>query len=220
MLRNESNKGCSEFIVSQETSLAVQNHNNSNKTTILDFSEAEGVIHVNSDYFAIRQHILAEESLSNEEHYIVKERGNGGEEGTLVCQHKVVSNGFGSTGLTGSVNWSDRSIKNVIVGCHQEEKHDIIHIKVPRLSKIFDKVCCTTNLFNSQSDHIVSVDASSSKIIVSNPRRSIEEGNLLASSRIISDVIGQCIVKIRKADNINILAFKIAPSSLPNFFSK
>jgi len=55
---------------------------------------------------------------------------------------------------------------------------------------------------------------------VSNPRRSIEEGNLLASSRVISDVIGQCIVKIRKADNSNILAFKISPSSLPKFFSK
>jgi len=27
-------------------------------------------------------------------------------------------------------------------------------------------------------------------------------------------------VKIRKADNSNILAFKIAPSSLPIFFSK
>ena len=67
---------------------------------------------------------------------------------------------------------------------------------------------------------MVSVDASSSKIIVSNPRRSIEEGNLLASSRVISDVIGQCIVKIRKADNSNILAFKISPSSLPKFFSK
>ena len=67
---------------------------------------------------------------------------------------------------------------------------------------------------------MVSVDASSSKIIVSNPRRSIEEGNLLARSRVISDVIGQCIVKIRKDDNSNILAFKIAPSSLPKFFSK
>ena len=111
-------------------------------------------------------------------------------------------------------------MKDMTVGCHQEEKHDIIHIKVPRLSKIFDKVCCTSNLFNSQSDHMVLVDASSSKIIVSNPRRSIEEGNLLASSRVISDVIGQCIVKIRKADNSNILAFKIAPSSLPIFFSK
>ena len=110
-------------------------------------------------------------------------------------------------------------MKDMTLGCHQEEKHDIIHIKVPRLSKIFDKLCCTSKLFNSQSDHVVSFDASNSKIIVSNPRRSIE-GNLLASSRVISDSVGQCIVKIRKADNSNTLAFKITPSSLPIFFSK
>ena len=109
VLRTESNKECSEFIVSQETSLAVQNHSKSNKTAILDFSEAEGVIRFNSDYFAIEQHILTEKSLSNEEHQIVKEHGNGGVEGTLACQHKVISSGFGSTGLTGSQHRSNRS---------------------------------------------------------------------------------------------------------------
>ena len=74
-------------------------------------------------------------------------------------------------------------------------------------------------LLNSKSDHIVSVDKFDSDMIVSNPRRLIEEGNLLASSKIISDSIGQCIVKIRKANNSNILAFKLAPSSLPKNFS-
>ena len=53
---------------------------------------------------------------------------------------------------------------------------------------------------------------------MSNPRRSIEEGNLLASNKIISDSIGQCIVKIRKTDNSNILASKLAPSLLPKNF--
>ena len=158
--------------------------------------------------------------MSSEEACIVKGQNNGGNDGSLVCQQEKISSNSGKTGLTRCINRSDRSMEDVIVGCHQEEKHDIIHIKVPRLSKIFDKVCCTSNLSNSQSDHMVSVDATSSKINVSNPRRSIKEGNLLASSRVISDVIGQCIVKIRKADNINILAFKIAPSSLPKFFSK
>jgi len=66
---------------------------------------------------------------------------------------------------------------------------------------------------------MVSSDVSSRKIIVSNSRRSIEEGNLLAGSRIISDSIGQCIVKTIKDDNSNILAFKLAPSSLPKNFS-
>ena len=198
---------------------AVQNHSKSNKTAILDFSKAEGVIRFNSDYFDIEQHALAEKSLSSEEQCIVEEHDNGGKKGTLACQQKVISSNSGKTGLTGSINRSDRSMEDTTVGCHQEEKHDIIHIKVPRLSKIFDKICCTSNLFNSQSDHMVSVDASSSKIIVSNPRRSIEEGNLLASSRIISDSIGQCIVKIRKADNSDILAFKLTPASLPKIFS-
>ena len=43
VLRTESNKDCSEFIVSQETSLAVQNHGKSSKIAILDFSKAEDV---------------------------------------------------------------------------------------------------------------------------------------------------------------------------------
>ena len=66
---------------------------------------------------------------------------------------------------------------------------------------------------------MVSVDASTSDMIMSNPRKSIEEGNLLTSNKTISDSIGQCIVKIRKADNSDILAFKLTPSSLPKFFS-
>ena len=66
---------------------------------------------------------------------------------------------------------------------------------------------------------MVSVDTSACDMIVSNPRRTIEEDNLLASNKIISDSIGKCIVKIRKADNNNILAFKLTPASLPNFFS-
>ena len=65
---------------------------------------------------------------------------------------------------------------------------------------------------------MVSVDASTSDMIMSNPRRSIEEGNLLTINKTISDSIGQCIMKIRKADNSNILAFKLTPSSLPKFF--
>jgi hypothetical protein len=78
-------------------------------------------------------------------------------------------------------------MKDMAVGCHQEEKHDVIHIKVPRLSNIFDKVCFASNLPNSKSDHMVSVDTSTSDMIVSNPRRSIEEVHLLASNKIISD---------------------------------
>ena len=149
--------------------------------------------------------------MSNEENCIIKEHDNGGEEGTLACQHKVVSSSFGSTGLTGPKNRFDRSMKDATIDCHQEEKHDIIYIKVPRLSNIFDKVRFASNLPNFKSGHMVSVDTSTSDMIVSNPRRLIEEGNLLASSKIISDSIGQCIVKIRKANNSNILAFKLAP---------
>jgi len=66
---------------------------------------------------------------------------------------------------------------------------------------------------------MVSVDTSACDMIVSNPRRSIEEDKLLASNKIISDSIGKCIVKIRKADNNNILAFKLVTSSLPKIFS-
>ena len=152
VLRTESDKDCPESTVSQETSPAVQNHSRFNKTAIVDFSKAEGVICFNSDYFAIEQHVLAEKSLSSEEHSIIRKHDNGGKEGTLACQHKEVFSNSRKTGLTGSINRSDWSIK--IVGSHQE-KHDIIRIKVPCLSNIFDKVCCTSKLFNSQSDHMI-----------------------------------------------------------------
>ena len=148
MLRNESNKGCSEFIVSQETSLAVQNHSKSNKTAILDFSKAEGVIRFSSDYFAIEQHVLAEKSLSSEENCIVKEHNNGGKKGILACQHKVISSSSGKTGLTGFIN---RSMKNVIVGYHQEEKHGIIHIELPHNFNIFSKVRFAITQFQIRS---------------------------------------------------------------------
>ena len=190
VLRTDSNKDCSKFIVSQETSLAVQNHGKSSKTAILDFSKAEGVIHFNSDYCVIEQHILAEKSLSIEEHPTVGEHDNGGKEGTFACQQKVISSSSGKTGLTGSINQSDRPIKDMTVGCHQEEKHDIIHIKVPCLSNIFDEVRFASNLPNSKSDCMVSVATSTCDMIVSNPRRSIEEDNLLASNKIISDSVG------------------------------
>ena len=151
MLRAESNKYYSEFIVSQETSPGVQNHNKSNKTTIFDFSKAEGVIHFNSDYFVIDQHVLVEESLSSEENCIVKEHNNGGKKGILACQHKVISSSSGKTGPTGFINRSDRSMKNVIVGYHQEEKHGIIHIKLPHNFNIFSKVRFAITQFQIRS---------------------------------------------------------------------
>jgi hypothetical protein len=46
----------------------------------------------------------------------------------------------------------------------QKERHDIIHIKVPRISSIFDKVRFASNLPYSQSDPIFSFDASTSDI--------------------------------------------------------
>jgi hypothetical protein len=50
-------------------------------------------------------------------------------------------------------------------------------------------------------------------------KRSIEESNLLARNEITLDSVRQCILKISKADNNNILAFKFSPPSLPKFFS-
>jgi hypothetical protein len=98
-------------------------------------------------------------------------------------------------------------------------KHDVIHIKVPCLSNIFDKMCFTSNLSNSQSDHISLVDASIHNTIMHNVERSIEGDNLLVSNKTSSDCIGQCTMKIRKADDSNIFAFKLSPSLLPKILS-
>ena len=57
----------------------------------------------------------------------------------MACRHEVISSKPGRPGLTGPLTRSDRPIQSVAIGCHQKENYDIIHIKVPRLSKIFDK---------------------------------------------------------------------------------
>jgi hypothetical protein len=43
----------SEFVMSKESCLAAQEHVKHNKTTILDFAKAEGVMHFSSDYHII-----------------------------------------------------------------------------------------------------------------------------------------------------------------------
>ena len=150
-VRTESNKDGSESIVSQETSLDVQKYVRSNKTAVLEFPEAEGFVHLSGDYRIVNQQVLDEKSLSIEEHCIVKEHSNRGNKGTLACQQKVISSSSGKTGLTGYINWSDRSMKNVIVGYHQEEKHGIIHIKLPHNFNIFSKVRFAITQFQIRS---------------------------------------------------------------------
>jgi hypothetical protein len=94
-------------------------------------------------------------------------------------------------------NWSDRSIKlarpvltgQATVKRLREVKHNVIHIKVPCLSNIFDKVCFTSILSNSQSDHISLVDASINNTIMHNVERSIEGDNLLVGNKTSSDCI-------------------------------
>jgi hypothetical protein len=103
----------------------------------------------------------------------------------------------------------------VNVGCHPEEKYNIIHIKVPHPSNLFDKVFFSSN---SQSDHVFVINSCTSDAIVNNSR-SIEDGSLLASNSTPSDSISQCIVKIKKANHKNTLTFKFSTSSLSKFLS-
>jgi hypothetical protein len=101
------------------------------------------------------------------------------------------------------------------VGCRQEEKCDIIHIKVPCLSNVFDMVCFTSN---SQSDPIFVFNSFISDSIINNSKRSIED-DLLVSDNMPLDSTSQCIVKIKKVDRKNTLALKFSTSSLSKFFS-
>jgi hypothetical protein len=125
----------SESIASKESSLAVKEHINKKETAMLDFPEVGVVVHLTSDYHAIKRQVQAEKSL---EHQTVENQDKGGEKGSLACRHRVISSNPGGTGLTGSLHRSDQSRQRMIVGCRQEEKYDIIHIKVPRLSNVFD----------------------------------------------------------------------------------
>jgi hypothetical protein len=202
----------SEFVTSKESSLAAQEHVKHNKTAILDFSKAEGVVHFSSDYHIIGRQVRAKKTSENQ---IVENQDKGGEKGSLACRHRVISSNPGGTGLTGSLHRSDRSRQRMIVGCRQEEKCDIIHIKVPRLSNVFDKVCFT---INSQSDPIFVANSFISDSIINNSKRSIED-DLLVSDNIPLDSTSQCIVKIKKVDHKNTLTFKFSTSSLSKFFS-
>jgi hypothetical protein len=101
------------------------------------------------------------------------------------------------------------------VGCRQEDKCDIIHIKVSRLSNVFDKVCFTSN---SQSDPIFVVNSFISDSIINNSKRSIKD-DLLVSDSMPLDSTSQCNDKIKKADHKTALIFKFSTSSLSKFFS-
>jgi hypothetical protein len=137
----------------------------------------------------------------------------------LAYQHQVISN------ITGKpVRLSIKPIRLVLTGQitskHlREVKHDVIHIKVPHLSNIFDNVCFTSILSNSQSDHATFVDAPINDIMIPNVEISFEGDNLLVSNKINSGCIDQCTVKIRKADSSNILSFKFSPLLLPKVLS-
>jgi hypothetical protein len=121
-------------------------------------------------------------------------------------------------------NWSIKPVRLVSTGqlatrSRREVKHCAIHIRVPCLANIFDKVCFTSILSNFQSNHVSFVDAPISDIMIPNVERLIEGDNLLVSNKINSGCIGQCTVKIRKADSSNILALKFFPSLLPKVLS-
>ena len=102
---------------------------------------------------------------------------------------------------------------------HHQEGRDMIRVKPPRLSSTFNKVKLTSALPSSQSDHVSSVDKSISDIILHNSERSIEIVNLLVNNKMVSKGIGRCSIRIRKADNSNMLTFKFDPSLLPKFLS-
>jgi hypothetical protein len=78
----------SEFDTSKETSLATQEHVKHNKTAILDFSKAEGVVHFSSDYHIIGRQVQAKK---NSENQIVENQDKGGEKKTLACRHEMIS---------------------------------------------------------------------------------------------------------------------------------
>jgi hypothetical protein len=131
------------------------------------------------------QQLMTEWSSISDRHQGTEDHNFRSNERALKSRHSVYSNHAGTTGQTGS----GRSVRPVPIESaasgHREERHDIIHIKVPRISSIFDKVRFASNLPNSQSDPIFLVDASTSDIIMSNPKRLTEEANLLASYGII-----------------------------------
>jgi hypothetical protein len=212
IMTTESNDVHSEFIATKELSLAVEEHINQKETTMLDFSKAGGVVHFTRDCHATNRQFQVEKSSKNQ---TVENQDKEGEKGSLACRPKVISSSPGSTGLTGSLQRSDRSMQRMTVGCRQEEKCNIIHIKVPRLSNVFDKVCFTSN---SQSHPIFVVNSFISDSIINNSKRSTED-DLLISDNMPLDSTSQCIVKIKKADHKNTFTFKFSTSSLSKFRS-
>jgi hypothetical protein len=79
--------------MSKESSLAAQEHVKHNKTAILDFSKAEGVVHFSSDHHIIGRQVQARKKSENQ---IVENQDKGGEKKTLACRHEVISSKPGS----------------------------------------------------------------------------------------------------------------------------
>jgi hypothetical protein len=175
-MTTEPNGLHSESIASKESSLAVKEHINQKKTTMFDFPEAGVVVHLSSNYHATKQQVHADKSSK---HQTVENQDKGGEKGSLACRHKVISGNPGGTGLTGLLHRSDRSRQRMTMGCRQDKKCDTIHIKLPCLSKIFDKVRSASNFL---SDPIFSVNSFISDSIMNNSTRSIEDDLLISDS--------------------------------------
>jgi hypothetical protein len=136
-MTTESNSVHFESVSSQESSLGIEEHINQKETSMLDFHEAEVVVHLTSDYHATKRQVQAQKSS---EHQTVEGHDNRGKRKLVACRREVISNHPEGTGLTAPLHPCDRSRQSMIVRCRQEEKYDIIHIKVPHLSNVFDKV--------------------------------------------------------------------------------
>jgi len=87
----------------------------------------------------------------------------------------------------------DLKVKEIVLGNHQKARKDIIQVEQPlRFSNLPQKVLSRSNLPIFQSGHKFAINANISDSIMSNYKRSIEEGSLLTSN--ISRHISQYII--------------------------
>ena len=98
-----------------------------------------------------------------------------------------------------------------MLGCYLKEEQHIVQVMQPSWSRnVFERVCLASDLPVCRFGRNFIIDASIRNILISNFERPMKKGNLLVSSKIVMEHIGQPIAPFIKTDNDLLLQPKLS----------
>ena len=107
-----------------------------------------------------------------------------------------------------------------MLGSHPKTEQDVLQMApLSCCPNIFEEVCIASNLPIFRFGRNFIIDASIRNILISNFERPMRKGNLLVSSKIVIEHIGQPIAPFIKTDNDLLLWTKLSPLLYLKFIS-